>query len=174
MYCGNAAPHIVFSRTTGDILILVANITTFGEEKRNWKWMRYNMKSEHNKLLTSTFRPFGNVQCDFDFVLMAHEEKNIQTKNLSRESQCVFFVSVAIRQIISKFVITSPVSFLVFDSAFVRFFFSSFDAFCTPNCYPLAVIDTQFATLLYDWTIWRNSYKQPNYVCTHKHCARYR
>lgn len=89
MYCGNAAPHIVFSRTTGDILILVANITTFGEEKRNWKWMRYNMKSEHNKLLTSTFRPFGNVQCDFDFVLMAHEEKkHPNKKSLEGKSMC--------------------------------------------------------------------------------------
>lgn len=89
MYCGNAAPHIVLSRTTGDILILVANITTFGEEKRNWKWMWHNMKSEHNKLLTSTFRPFGNVQCDFDFVLMAHEKKkHPNKKSLEGKSMC--------------------------------------------------------------------------------------
>lgn len=89
MYCGNAAPHIVSSRTTGDILILVVNITTFGEEKRNWKW-RHNMKSEHNKLLTSTFRPFGNVQCDFDFVLMAHEKKKASKQKISRGKVNVF------------------------------------------------------------------------------------
>lgn len=156
MCCGNAAPHIVFSRTTGDILILVANITTFGEEKRNWKWMRYNMKSEHNKLLTSTFRPFGNVQCDFDFVLMAHEEKNIQTKNLSRESQCVFFVSVAIRQIISKFVITSPVSFLVFDSAFERFFFF-FRCFLHPE---LLLSTCSHRYTVCHFTLWLNDLKK--------------